>query len=222
MRLEIKIPYNSDQIINIEKFLFTDIDILKHHPPRIVNSIYYDNFNLEMAKNNIDGLSRRCKIRLRYYDNEKKNCNLEIKKKINRFGFKTIFNLGTNISQINLDKLFSTDKNLYKKLIDDPYVERFIADDFIQPQIKVSYSREYFIFKKIRLTHDKKINYISLNNGKNFTRKKILDNTNVLEIKFNYEDFIDAKKIMNKIICKPKRFSKYLRGLSFFNSSIYY
>ena len=49
----------------------------------------------------------------------------------------------------------------------------------------------------------------------------MIDNTNVLEIKFDYNDFKKAKMILNEIRLKPKRFSKYLRGLSFFNSSIY-
>ena len=43
--------------------------------------------------------------------------------------------------------------------------------------------------------------------------KKMIDNTNVLEI--DYNDFKKAKMILNEIRLKPKRFSKYLRGLSF-------
>ena len=45
---------------------------------------------------------------------------------------------------------------------------------------------------------------------------------NVLELKFNIEDQSEAGKILNSIPVKPKRFSKYLRGLSLFNSSVYF
>ncbi len=221
MRLEIKIPYSSDQILKIEKILSLNKVIKKHHPDRIVNSIYFDNLDLDLAKDNIDGLSKRCKIRIRYYGDQNSNCNLEIKKKINRFGLKKIFDLKNRIDQINLIDLFSTKNDLYKSFIEDPYIEKFVVKDYLQPQIKVSYLREYYIFDKIRLTHDKKINYIPMNNDKNFTQKKMIDNTNVLEIKFDYNDFKKAKMILNEIRLKPKRFSKYLRGLSFFNSSIY-
>ena len=221
MRLEIKIPYSADQALKIEKNLFMIKEITKHHPSRTVNSIYFDNMDLDMAKDNIDGLSKRCKIRIRYYDGENNNCNLEIKKKLNRFGFKTILDLKKKIEKINLSELFSLKNDLYKSFIRDSFVEKFIVKDNLQPQIKVSYLREYYIFDKIRLTHDKKINYVSLNNDKNFTQKTITDSTNVLEIKFDYNDFRQAKFILDKIKIKPKRFSKYIRGLSFFNSSIY-
>ena len=221
MRLEIKIPYNSDQILKIEKKLSMIKEMSKHHPSRIVNSIYFDNLNLEMAQDNIDGISKRCKIRDRYYGEKENDCNLEIKKKINRFGFKKIFNLKQKIDKIDLNELFSLKNDFYKLVIQDSFVEKFIIKDCLQPQIGVSYLREYYIFDKIRLTHDKNINYTSFSNDKKFTRKNTTDNTNVIEIKFDYNDFKQAKSILNKIEIKPKRFSKYIRGLSFFNSSIY-
>ncbi len=221
MRLEIKIPYNSDQISKIEKKLLMIKEITKHHPNRIVNSIYFDNLNLEMAQDNIDGLSKRCKIRVRYYGEKENDCNLEIKKKINRFGFKKIFNLKKKIDKIDLSELFSLKNDLYKSVIQDSFVEKFIVKDNLQPQIGVRYLREYYIFDKIRLTHDKNINYTSFSNDKKITQKSTTDNINVIEIKFDYSDFKLAKFILNKIEIKPKRFSKYVRGLSFFNSSIY-
>ncbi len=221
MRLEIKIPYNSDQISKIEKKLLMIKEITKHHPNRIVNSIYFDNLNLEMAQDNIDGLSKRCKIRVRYYGEKENDCNLEIKKKINRFGFKKIFNLKKKIDKIDLSELFSLKNDLYKSVIQDSFVEKFIVKDNLQPQIGVRYLREYYIFDKIRLTHDKNINYTSFGNDKKITQKSTTDNINVIEIKFDYSDFKLAKFILNKIEIKPKRFSKYVRGLSFFNSSIY-
>ena len=38
---------------------------------RIVNSIYYDNINLQMYDNSIEGIVPRKKIRIRYYDDKK-------------------------------------------------------------------------------------------------------------------------------------------------------
>ena len=48
MRVEIKMPYNSDQIIMIEKNLASIKELRKHHPDRVVNSIYYDNLNFSI------------------------------------------------------------------------------------------------------------------------------------------------------------------------------
>jgi hypothetical protein len=222
MRVEIKMPYNSDQIIMIEKNLASIKELRKHHPDRVVNSIYYDNLNFSIAKDNIDGLSKRCKIRIRHYgDTKSNNCNVEIKKKINKFGFKAIFSLDKKINEINLDELFSLKNNLYKDLIKDSFTEKFMTQDYLQPQINVSYSREYFIFGNIRLTHDKKINYRPYGNNKFVTESTINDSINVLEFKFDYTNLEEVKFILEKIKLKPKRFSKYLRGLSFFNSAIY-
>jgi len=222
MRIEIKMPYNSDQIINVEKNLESIKEIKEHHPKRIVNSIYYDNLDLRIAKDNIDGLSRRCKVRIRYYGNTgDQNCNVEIKKKINRFGFKDVFSLNMKRNEIDLKKLFSLKNHIYKNLIKDSFTEKLITQDYLQPQINVSYLREYFILGKIRITHDKKINYIPYGVDKFATQKIIKDNFNVLEFKFDYKDLNDLRFILEKIKLKPKRFSKYLRGLSFFNSSIY-
>lgn len=222
MRIEIKMPYNSGQIINVEKNLSSIKDLKEHHPKRIVNSVYYDNLDFRIAKDNIDGLSKRCKIRIRHYGNTNdENCSLEIKKKINRFGFKDVFSLNKKINEIDLKKLFSLKNQEYKNLIKDSFTEKFITQDYLQPQIRVSYLREYYIFGKIRLTHDKKISYIPYGTNKFITQKIMNDDFNVLEFKFDYKNLEDLKFILEKIKLKPKRFSKYLRGLSFFNSSIY-
>ena len=79
-----------------------------------------------MAQDNIDGISKRCKIRVRYYGEKENDCNLEIKKKINRFGFKKIFNLKQKIDKIDLNELFSLKNDFYKLVIQDSFVEKFI------------------------------------------------------------------------------------------------
>jgi len=53
-----------DQIIN-SKFLF-----IKKYKKRIVNSIYLDNEFLQNYSDNLSGISKRSKIRLRYYNED--------------------------------------------------------------------------------------------------------------------------------------------------------
>ena len=60
-----------------------------------------------------------------------------------------------------------------------------------------------------------------MGNLKSVTQKKVIDNFNVLEIKLDIDNQNDVKNILEKINLKPKRFSKYVRGLSFFNAAIY-
>ena len=130
--------------------------------------------------------------------------------------------MNTKISEVKLGEVFSLKNKFYKEIINDPHGNQYILKDFLTPQVHVSYTRDYFIVDKIRITHDKAIEFEPYGIDKLTTQKVIKDYLNVIEIKFEYEDLKDVHDILEKIEIKPKRFSKYLRGLSFFNSSIYF
>ena len=66
MRLEVKIPYNKNQFLQIEKNLNSIKNLKKQHPSRTINSVYFDNLNNQIALDNLSGISRRCKLRVRY------------------------------------------------------------------------------------------------------------------------------------------------------------
>jgi len=222
MRLEIKIPYNLDNIFSIEQSLNSIKNLNKQFPTREINSIYFDNLNNQIARDNLSGISKRCKLRIRYYGNDKNtNCSLEIKKKLNKFGFKKIINLNDKFCKIDLNKVFSLNTNYYKEIIADNYARNYIFNDFIHPQLLVNYSRDYFIFNEVRITHDKNIKFKPYGIDKLVTQNLIKDHLNVLEIKFDYDNIKDVYNILEHIPIKPKRFSKYLRGLSFFNKAVY-
>ena len=78
-----------------------------------------------------------------------------------------------------------------------------------------------FFSKKIFRKSTFNTSFSSFKRDKLVTQKVMKDHLNVLEIKFDYKDLNDVHEILEKIQLKPKRFSKYLRGLSFFNSTIY-
>ena len=222
MRLEIKIPYNLDKLFSIEQSLNSIKNLKRQFPKRYINSIYFDNLNNQIARDNLSGISKRCKLRIRYYGNDKNTkCFLEIKKKLNKFGFKKIINLNDKFNQIDLNKFFSLNNNYYKEIIDDNYARNYIFNDLVNPQILVNYSRDYFIINDIRITHDRNIQFKPYGIDKLATQKLVKDYLNVLEIKFDYKNIDSVNKILDHIPIKPKRFSKYLRGLSFFNKAIY-
>jgi hypothetical protein len=129
--------------------------------------------------------------------------------------------MNSKISEVKLNKVFSLNNKIYKEVVSDSYAKEYIFQDLMLPQVLVSYSRDYFIMDKVRITHDKAISFEPFGIDKLNTQKKINDYLNVLEIKFDHENMKDAQNVLQKIQAKPKRFSKYLRGLSFFNSSIY-
>ena len=66
-RIEQKLEIDKSSYINIIEWLkFKKAEIL--YPERLVNSRYYDNYNLQMYYDTVEGLLPRKKIRLRTYN----------------------------------------------------------------------------------------------------------------------------------------------------------
>ena len=87
---------------------------------------------------------------------------------------------------------------------------KFFESDhgLIKPILIVSYLREYYSFKKLRITMDYNISYIDINSLKLI---KYLDRETVLEVKTSDNISLDY---IQEFICHPtSRFSKYSRGL---------
>ena len=80
MRLEKKFVYQNGDI-SYKSFLINGM-FKKIYPNRKINSIYFDCENLKNVWDNINGFSKRIKIRLRWYNNLfNKEVFLEEKKK---------------------------------------------------------------------------------------------------------------------------------------------
>ena len=108
MRYEIKIPINVLDLNEFYSWKFRTKTLRKTFEDRIVNSIYYDNEDLLLAKHNISGISERHKFRIRWYgDNEDSKFFYELKIKKNKFGKKiivpSIFNWKVHVCFLNAD-----------------------------------------------------------------------------------------------------------------------
>lgn len=160
----------------------------KLYPDRKINSEYFDTKHLKMFSDSEEGILPRKKIRLRWYSN-KLDKNLEIKISSNEGRYKKSKRFNQSLEH---SKLFLKD-SLYGKIFSS---------------IIVSYHREYFDYKGLRLTFDTKINY---RNSRLKSHLKFNDSETVLEVKtknLHSNDYID------QIISYPtSRFSKYCRGI---------
>ena len=90
----------------------------KSFPSRYISSIYLDTLNFDFAKDNINGVGKRKKIRFRWYNEDYKNIFLEEKNKQNFVVKKNIyqlknFKLEGNFVQ-NLKNYFFLDNKKYK------------------------------------------------------------------------------------------------------------
>ena len=159
--------------------------------PRVIISIYFDTPDLNMFKDSEEGVLPRKKVRIRCY-NGGEEFILENKTSSIEGRFKESSKL----------KDSDSNKEILKKIrMDAKYGN-------IQPTLKVSYERSYFMLNGMRITFDKNITYQNLRYANN---RKYFDPERVVEVKIPVncpDDFVE-KSIPYPIA----RFSKYSRGL---------
>ena len=159
--------------------------------PRLITSVYFDTVDLNMFHDSEEGVLPRKKVRIRWY-NDDQRFTLENKTSSIEGRFKVTSKMENSISKKEL---------VTRNRLDAQYGR-------IQPTLKVSYKRLYFIFKEMRITFDKDICYQNL---KYADKRKYHDPERVIEIKIPTncpDDFVE------RLIPFPTaRFSKYSRGL---------
>tara|TARA_Y100000816_G_C26100014_1_gene582784 strand:+ start:2062 stop:2718 length:657 start_codon:yes stop_codon:yes gene_type:complete len=175
------------------------------HPRRKIESIYLDTVNYDFAKDNINGISKRKKIRFRWYNNNTEEIFLEEKNKENFTIKKNIFDTKLNLNKNNLiNELKKYFYNTNNKMMNDNY--HFI--------LKISYYRTYWISEnnKIRATIDVGLKTSPINDlDKNFDL-----NDTILEFKFEptEEKYFREFFWKNNLNLRAKKYSKYLRSFN--------
>jgi len=184
-RVEDKIPLNGLELSKAMTVLEKNkAKIL--YPRRLISSIYFDNFHLDMFLESEEGISPRKKIRIRTYNNSFKKILLEKKITSPEGRYKS----SEQITDLKM--------NFYLKngLLDKDYGQCF-------PITEVIYSRDYYSFKEVRITIDTKIKYRQFNK-KNF----ISSDKNVMEFKPNKQDNLEI--VEDLLLGRKARFSKYV------------
>jgi hypothetical protein len=163
------------------------------YPERNINSVYFDNDNLSMYHDSIEGSVPRKKIRIRNYNKLPEfhlgNNKLELKISSVEGRFKKV----NNLHSLNLANY---------KIQDENYGSCY-------PVICISYKRIYYQLKEFRLTVDKNINYRKIFFGR-ISNFYFTEPNNIIEIKYlNQKD----DKIFNIFPFHLVRFSKYCRAI---------
>ena len=201
VRIEKKFVLGTFKRNNLEKILLMN-GFIKSFPSRFISSIYLDTLDFDFAKDNINGVSKRKKIRFRWYNDDYNNIFLEEKKKQNFLVEKDVDKIDTIVSRENLLKnlkdYFYGLKNRYNN-----FNYRFV--------LKTNYFRSYWISdnKKIRATIDTNIIASPI---KDLNRKLDLNET-ILEFKFldNNESFFRDYLFEKKFNLRSQKYSKYLQ-----------
>tara|TARA_B100000745_G_scaffold280431_1_gene212518 strand:+ start:327 stop:959 length:633 start_codon:yes stop_codon:yes gene_type:complete len=166
----------------------------KIYPNRKIFSIYFDNQNLNMYHDSIEGIIPRKKIRIRTYN------DLSFKK-----------------NNVNLEKKITSAEGRFKetKIIKD-FNEKIRFGIFDQnygvckPIIKVFYDRAYFKVFDYRITLDMNINYGLYQGHKEFFQTTKDENI-IIEIKS--QKISSLNDIQDKFPFQRIRFSKYCRAI---------
>ena len=165
--------------------------VMRSQPPRRkINSCYFDTTDLTLFAASEEGILPRKKVRIRWYNQDTKTTKEE---KISSIEGR--FKIVSNFDQHN----FLSD--LRANFFDQTY-------GILKPVLLVSYYREYYYLKGLRVTFDSEIQYRDLRTINNRT---YTDHESVMETKSSIET---ADDYIQTIIKHPtSRFSKYARGL---------
>lgn len=193
-------------------------------PKRFVNSLYFDTFAFESVRDNIIGLPRRRKFRLRWYHHEMAtdghDVHFEIKYRENRAGRKELFPVGISVKELLEFDLKSLGRHLGKAIPDSAQVP---SEVFHNPIVHVLYNRSYFeIEPRIRVTFDSEIRFFDLRaTSKMYQRKPISYPLNIVEIKYEMTDREHVSRLLESSNMSPVRHSKYLVAMAVLGYTMY-
>lgn len=200
-------------IVKTNSFLFREV-----YHERQINNIYFDTNDYRFYFDNVDGVSNRQKVRIRWYGKmmgEIIDPKLEFKIKKGLVGDKWTYNLNSFLmsNQIGLTSLQQVFKD---SGLGNPIFE-MIRD--LKPTLLNSYRRRYFVSanKKFRITLDYDVNYRNIKDKFNcFGAIAEQDSFNVVELKYNLEDDKLANQVTTQFTFRLSKNSKYVNGVNNF------
>ena len=122
-----------------------------------IRSIYFDNYDDKALREKTDGVSKREKFRIRYYNDDLSFITLEKKMKINNLCLKS----DAPITESECRKILNGDTGWMKQhpeeLVRELYAKMIYQ--LMKPKVLVSYTREPYIYKpgNVRVTFDSQI-----------------------------------------------------------------
>ena len=184
------------------------------YPPRRVNSLYLDTLHLSSLNDNLEGLSARRKLRLRWYGDGMAEIQpaLELKEKRNLLGRKKRY-----VLPCQLDLRLPWTQILQMVRADVGPEWQALLQTVDQPTLLIHYQREYYVTRdgEIRATIDfSQVAYDQrLTSRPNLRFRLPIDDTVVIEIKTGQEHAERLHQVAAHFPVLRSRHSKYARGL---------
>lgn len=120
----------------------------------LIRSLYFDNLADRALREKIDGVNRREKFRIRYYNGDASLIHLEKKAKLNGLGTKAVAELSAAEAQAVVDGDLSWMRSSGRPLVQELYHK--IRTQGLRPRTIVDYTREPFVYGpgNVRVTLD--------------------------------------------------------------------
>jgi len=184
------------------------------YPPRWVNSVYFDSFDVEGVLDNLDGASERDKLRWRWYGSDWliERSHLELKRKRGMAGFKEL---------CPIDASFNPRQATWSDAL--AFLRRHATQHFRVWLSQVScatiltrYEREYYASPdgEIRLTLDTRLSTFDqrFSRRPNLNRPSPPPGTLLIELKAGASQAQRLSQVINALPFRPERNSKYVNG----------
>lgn len=198
---------------NLSAALYLDSNIKSDDGSYFIRSLYFDDYKDTSYYQVIDGISKREKYRIRYYNYDPSYITLEKKSKVNNLGKKDKDKLTKEMVMkfINKEEI-ETDKPVIIEL------QSKMKTDLYKPVVIIDYLRRAFTYpiNDVRITLDYNISCsyeLSKFFEKDINSIPLLDkNMAILEVKYN--DFLPdiVKRLINVENLEITSFSKYNTG----------
>jgi hypothetical protein len=215
-RYEIKFVAQQSGFFRFKNWLLLNpCGISSQYVPRIVNNIYFDNFDCDSYWENLTGCTSRSKIRLRWYGGSRhiQQATLEFKSKRNRLGFKQSKKI--IFKQSLMDMSYRDIVETISSQLDGDSALRFSLSNV--PILANQYYREYFRGHDavVRVTVDRDIKFFDQRDKSriNLLHQSLAPEISIMEVKTPSTEIERAEKILERIELAPSKSSKYVIGV---------
>ncbi len=199
-----------EHVLRMHPALFREI-----YHERSVNNIYFDSPYYRAYFDNVNGVCRRLKVRIRWYGElfgyvEKPMLELKLRDNL-RVG-----KLTYPLAAFNMDSTLSIEvlRRLFRQSTLSELPESYLLE--LSLSLLNRYGRKYFLSAdgKYRVTIDTRMRAYKIDPFQNsfFHRTQDVSHT-ILELKYAEEDEADAARISNAFPFRMTRSSKYVRGV---------
>jgi hypothetical protein len=216
MRYEVKYTAHATQRARVERWLLDhSAGFTSPYPARQINNVYFDTWDNRAYAENLAGISRRAKLRYRWYGQDQGPApgTLEVKHRCNQLGWKERFDATMRVWTPG----WSWQDFRFSLLEQVPPAARLWLHRNPQTLFINRYDRNYFISGdgRVRATIDIAQRAFDQRQGAlpNFRNQSVLQDTVVLEFKFAQEDRSLAARMLANVPLRIGRHSKYMNAV---------